>query len=216
MPVTTGSTLPAPDPNGPNSPHGPNRPDDANRPDGTEGPDAAGARSGPRSGASTRTRSRSRTRSRGRSAGDRAFAPPRLEERARALAARPEDWLHRVRLSPDGRWYERLHQDADHEVWVISWLPGQSTGFHDHGGSSGAFAVALGALEEHRVHAGRGLGAGQSRSFGPDYVHDVRNTSAAPAVSVHVYAPPLSSMRRYDVDAQGELVELAAESTDDW
>lgn len=201
MPVTTGSTLPAPDPNGP---HGPNRPDDPDR------PDAADARPGPRSG------TRSRTRSRGRSAGDRAFAPPRLEERARALAARPEDWLHRVRLSPDGRWYERLHQDADHEVWVISWLPGQSTGFHDHGGSSGAFAVALGALEEHRVHAGRGLGAGQSRSFGPDYVHDVRNTSSAPAVSVHVYAPPLSSMRRYDVDAQGELVELAAESTDDW
>jgi mannose-6-phosphate isomerase-like protein (cupin superfamily) len=144
------------------------------------------------------------------------FAPPRLAERARALAARPEEWVHRVRLDPQGRWYERLHQDADHEIWLISWLPGQSTGFHDHGGSAGAFAVALGALEEHRVNGRREVGAGQARSFGPDYVHDVRNASDAPAVSVHVYSPPLSTMRRYDLDAGGELVRLAAESADDW
>ncbi|GAA2147451.1 cysteine dioxygenase [Actinomadura napierensis] len=144
------------------------------------------------------------------------FAPPRLAERARALAANPEEWIHRVRLDPQGRWYERIHQDADHEIWLISWLPGQATGFHDHGGSAGAFAVALGTLEEHRVRARREVGSGQARSFGPDYVHDVRNTSDAPAVSVHVYAPPLSTMRRYDVDAGGELVRLAAESADDW
>ncbi|MWA06588.1 cysteine dioxygenase [Actinomadura sp. LD22] len=144
------------------------------------------------------------------------FAPPRLAERARALADNPEEWIHRVRLDPQGRWYERVHQDADHEIWLISWLPGQSTGFHDHGGSAGAFAVALGALEEHRVRDHRAVGAGQVRSFGPDYVHDVRNTSDAPAVSVHVYAPPLSTMRRYDLDADGELVRLAAESADDW
>ncbi|QKG27547.1 cysteine dioxygenase [Actinomadura verrucosospora] len=144
------------------------------------------------------------------------FAPPRLAERARALAGNPQDWVHRVRLDPQGRWYERVHQDADHEIWLISWLPGQSTGFHDHGGSAGAFAVALGTLEEHRVRTSREVGAGQVRSFGPDYVHDVRNTSDAPAVSVHVYAPPLSTMRRYDLDAGGELVRLAAESADDW
>ncbi|MDL4777309.1 MULTISPECIES: cysteine dioxygenase [Thermomonosporaceae] len=149
-------------------------------------------------------------------AGRDAFAPPRLAERAAELAARPGEWLHRVRLSPEGRWYERIHQDADHEIWVISWLPGQSTGFHDHGGSAGGFAVALGTLDEHRVHAGRRIAAGETRSFGPDYVHDVRNTSDAPAVSVHVYAPPLGGMRRFDVDAKGELVEVTAESAADW
>jgi hypothetical protein len=34
---------------------------------------------------------------------------------------------------------------------VISWLPGQGTGFHDHGGSAGAFAVVWGTLLEWRV-----------------------------------------------------------------
>ncbi|WP_067468777.1 cysteine dioxygenase [Actinomadura macra] len=144
------------------------------------------------------------------------FAPPRLAERARDLARDAGQWLHRVRLDPEERWYERLHQDADHEVWVISWLPGQSTGFHDHGDSSGAFAVVLGTLREHRVRTARDVGAGEARSFGPDYVHDVRNTSDAPAVSVHVYSPPLSSMRRYDLDATGGLVQLADESAEDW
>ncbi|MCP9956000.1 cysteine dioxygenase [Actinomadura madurae] len=148
--------------------------------------------------------------------GDGRFAPPRLAERAREIAAAPHEWVRRVRLDPDGRWYERVHLDADHEIWLISWLPGQSTGFHDHGGSAGAFAVALGTLEEDRVRARQDIGAGQARAFGPGYVHDVRNTSDAPAVSVHVYSPPLAAMRRYDLGPDGELVRLADESADDW
>jgi predicted metal-dependent enzyme (double-stranded beta helix superfamily) len=144
------------------------------------------------------------------------LGPAALAARARALADHPEEWLHRVRLSSDGRWYERVHLDNDHEVWLISWLPGQSTGFHDHGGASGAFAVALGSLEEHDVAAARTVACGVTRQFGPGYVHDVRNTSAAPAVSVHVYAPPLSEMRRYDLAEDGRLVELVTESAADW
>lgn len=145
-----------------------------------------------------------------------ALGPAALAERARALAEHPEEWLHRVRLSPDGRWYERIHADAEHEVWVISWLPGQSTGLHDHGDSAGAFAVALGALREYRPRGARAVDTGESRTFGPGYIHDVRNESTAPAVSVHVYSPPLSVMNRYDVDAAGALVELTAESATDW
>ncbi|WP_131741354.1 cysteine dioxygenase [Actinomadura roseirufa] len=149
-------------------------------------------------------------------AGGAPFAPPRLAERARQFARDSHEWLHRVRLDPQGRWYERIHQDADHEIWVISWLPGQSTGFHDHGDSAGAFAVALGTLDEHRVRAVRQVGVGDVHSFGPDYVHDVRNTSDAPAVSVHVYSPPLQSMRRYDLDPAGGLVQVKSESAEDW
>jgi mannose-6-phosphate isomerase-like protein (cupin superfamily) len=140
---------------------------------------------------------------------------PRLAEIARSLADRPDEWLHRVRLSADGRWYERLHQDADHEVWLISWLPGQATGFHDHGESAGAFAVVLGSLEEREPGETRTVEAGQSWEFGVDYVHDVRNASGAPAVSVHVYSPPLSTMRRYEQTGDG-LVEVAVEQTEDW
>jgi len=142
-------------------------------------------------------------------------AESRLAEMAGALAAAPDDWLRRVRLNPDGRWYERLHRDDDHEVWLISWLPGQSTGLHDHGGSRGAFAVALGELEERDLGATRRGGAGQTRAFGADHIHDVRNTSTAPAVSVHVYSPPLAVMNRYELTDAG-LVRLAEERADQW
>jgi hypothetical protein len=138
-----------------------------------------------------------------------------LTGRARALAAAPADWLHRVRLSADGRWYERVHRDRHHEVWLISWLPGQSTGFHDHGDSRGAFAVALGSLEEHDIAGPRRLTAGQARGFGRGYVHDVRNNSPAPAVSVHVYSPPLSVMNRYDLIGS-DFVLLAQEDAGVW
>jgi rhodanese-related sulfurtransferase/mannose-6-phosphate isomerase-like protein (cupin superfamily) len=118
-----------------------------------------------------------------------------------SLFASSKGWIDRVRLSVERRWYERLYQDADYDIWVISWLPGQSTGFHDHGESSGAFIVTTGILEEHRpgeqplvIHPG------ESRAFGPDYAHDVRNDSLAPSVSIHAYSPPLSEMKEYELD----------------
>ncbi|HYB18693.1 MAG TPA: cysteine dioxygenase family protein [Streptosporangiaceae bacterium] len=135
-----------------------------------------------------------------------------LTDVVQALAASPADWLARVRLNPDGRWYERIHLDDTHEVWVISWLPGQATGFHDHGGSAGAFAVVWGTLTERRVSGGaltgqilvKPVGAGGSRAFGPRYIHDVRNAAASVvAVSVHAYSPPLPRMTRYELTPAG-------------
>ncbi|REE96762.1 cysteine dioxygenase [Thermomonospora umbrina] len=139
----------------------------------------------------------------------------RPAEIARSLAAAPQDWVRRVRLSTEERWYERLHEGDDHEIWLISWMPGQSTGFHDHGGSRGAFAVALGCLQEHDLSVSRSLSAGEYREFGPSYIHEVGNVTNAPAVSVHVYSPPLTTMNRYDL-TDGGLVRLAEERADQW
>jgi predicted metal-dependent enzyme (double-stranded beta helix superfamily) len=147
-----------------------------------------------------------------------------LADVARRLAGNPAEWLTRVRLSPVGRWYERIHLDDSHEVWVISWLPGQATGFHDHGGSAGAFAVVWGTLLERRVAGGlatgqvlaKPVGAGGSRAFGPRYIHDVRNAAAATvAVSVHAYSPPLPEMTRYDL-TPGGLVKRDTEAAAGW
>ena len=146
-----------------------------------------------------------------------------LDDVVLRLAASPADWIARVRLNPAGRWYERIHLDDSHEVWVISWLPGHATGFHDHGGSGGAFAVVYGTLMERRVAgaatAGQVLakqvGAGGSRAFGPRYIHDVCNAAAAVAVSVHAYSPPLPQMTRYDL-TPGGLVKLATEGAAAW
>jgi mannose-6-phosphate isomerase-like protein (cupin superfamily) len=121
-------------------------------------------------------------------------------------------WRSLVRFTAGHRWYHRLDPggpDAAYEIWLLSWLPGQQTGFHDHGDAAGAFAVASGALTEVTGRPGvaavreRSLAVGAVRSFGPEHLHDVRNLGVAPAVSVHAYSPPLSAMRRYELTTGG-------------
>jgi predicted metal-dependent enzyme (double-stranded beta helix superfamily) len=146
-----------------------------------------------------------------------AISPAELAQIVRRFADRPELWRSQVRFETNERYYVRLEQDDDHEVWLLTWLPGQRTGFHDHGESSGAFAVISGALTETAAAAGRPepkgrkLAEGAARSFGPRYVHDVRNDATEPAISIHAYSPPLASMRRFDVAENGELRVTAEE-----
>lgn len=123
-----------------------------------------------------------------------------------------------LQFDADERWHQRIYRDRRLDVWLITWLPEQGTQLHDHGGSSGSFTVISGELSE-AVHGRRGLtevrhGPGDSVGFGPHYVHDVRNLSDRPAVSVHAYSRPLSRMNYYDL-AAGELVLLATVETDD-
>jgi predicted metal-dependent enzyme (double-stranded beta helix superfamily) len=145
-----------------------------------------------------------------------------LAAQVRRLTERPAEWVSRVRLDTEGRWYEQVHADDSYELWLISWLPGHTTGFHDHGGANGAFSVVWGTLDECVVSRGgtdamvRRVPQGEVRSFGPHYVHDVRNTSRdAVAVSVHAYSPPLSHMTRYDL-TPGGLVVASTETQADW
>jgi Cysteine dioxygenase type I len=137
-------------------------------------------------------------------------SPAGLAEIALTAASRPREWLSLVRYQTGRRWYKRLEWEG-HELWLLSWLPGQHTGFHDHGTSAGAFAVASGSLVEQAAPgglpepSGRTFSPGAVKSFGSAYIHDVRNDSAWPAVSIHAYSPPLSSMRRYEVVSGGVL-----------
>lgn len=152
----------------------------------------------------------------------RILSPRQLAAEVRRLTATPAEWVTRVRLDSEGRWYERIQLSESCEVWLISWLPGQSTGFHDHGGSAGAFGVVWGALDECVVprSGSRALvsqvASGDVRAFGPRYIHDVRNSAAGTvAVSVHAYSPPLSEMTRYDL-TPGGLVVSGTEGEEDW
>ena len=148
------------------------------------------------------------------------ISPAGLGAIIRSIASAPGQWGHLVRFSAGHRWYCRLEESASYEVWLLSWLPGQQTGFHDHGDASGAFAVADGELLESTAQVGRreirsrSLVTGAVRSFGPAYLHDVRNAGDRPAVSVHAYSPALSLMRRYEMAGSG-LVQVGAESADD-
>src|SRR4051794_23214316 len=70
---------------------------------------------------------------------------------AARYAAAPEQWPVAPRFNPVDRWYHRLAVADDHEVWLLTWLPGQGTELHDHGGSAGAFHVVGGTLTEDTV-----------------------------------------------------------------
>jgi hypothetical protein len=132
-----------------------------------------------------------------------------------------------VEYDADQRWHQRLYRDQRVDLWLISWLPSQGTQLHDHGGSSGAFTVLSGELSEavyrpatvqsrEDQHLREHLRtAGASIGFGRRYVHDVRNLGETPAVSVHAYSPPLTTMTFYDVDEAGRLQTLASLATDD-
>jgi hypothetical protein len=123
-----------------------------------------------------------------------------------------------IDFDPDQRWHQRIYRDRRMDVWLISWLPSQGTELHDHGGSSGAFTVLTGVLDEAVVTGGelsdRPRRAGRSIGFGPHYVHDVRNLCDEPAVSVHAYSPPLTTMNYYDL-AGGRLQKIATIETED-
>jgi Cysteine dioxygenase type I len=128
----------------------------------------------------------------------------------------------------DDRWFVRLHGDDEVDIWLISWVPGQRTELHDHGGSLGALTLLSGSLDEFRWDGERlrrrRLEAGDQAAFPLGWVHDVvwarTATSAAvpppadPTLSVHVYSPPLTVMSYYEVTAQHTLRRKRTELTD--
>jgi len=110
---------------------------------------------------------------------------------------------------PD-RYSERLLLTADMEVWLIHWEEGHDTGFHDHDRSGGHVMVVSGAVREERLvvggpPTGRVMRAGESFSFDPADIHRVTHVEGAPAVTIHVYSPPLHSMGAYEVTDEGRL-----------
>ncbi|MYW07151.1 cupin domain-containing protein [Streptomyces sp. SID2563] len=113
---------------------------------------------------------------------------------ARTIAADRDRWAPLVRYDATTRWYHRLHTGPGYEVWLLSWVPGQGSGLHDHGPSSGVLTVLDGELTERTDRGKRTLGAGAQRVFAPGYVHEVVNDSLEPAVSLHVYYPGLTDM----------------------
>ena len=120
---------------------------------------------------------------------------------ARTIAADQDRWRPLVRYDATTRWYARLETGPGYEVWLLSWVPGQGSGLHDHGRSSGVLAVLDGELTERALTGSgevrRTLRTGGQRVFSTGYVHEVVNDALEPAVSLHVYFPGLTEMTSY-------------------
>ncbi|WP_329399433.1 cysteine dioxygenase [Streptomyces melanogenes] len=121
---------------------------------------------------------------------------------ARSLAADPTQWEPLVQYDATSRWYHRLRTGPGYEVWLLSWVPGQRSGLHDHGASSGVLTVLQGELTERTERGTRRLDTGSQRVFAPGYVHEVVNDSLEPAVSLHIYYPGLTDMPMHSTQAE--------------
>jgi predicted metal-dependent enzyme (double-stranded beta helix superfamily) len=137
------------------------------------------------------------------------------------LAEDPALWRLLAQYGAEGRWWRRLHHSDDIDIWLLTWLTGHSTDLHDHGGSAGAFAVVQGSLTEVRVSPStavqpaamhRTVAAGQAVAVPATTVHDVYNASSEPAISLHAYSPPLSTMSFYAIGSDG-LTRLKTRET---
>jgi predicted metal-dependent enzyme (double-stranded beta helix superfamily) len=119
--------------------------------------------------------------------------------------------LAMLRFTEPQRWWTRLALTDGVELWLLSWLPGQHTAPHDHGGASGSFTVLLGEVAEtYRYPTGpvreQRHVTGAALGFGGGRAHQVRNATGARAATVHAYSPPLVPTREYvslhDIPAQ--------------
>ncbi len=144
--------------------------------------------------------------------GRRGLGPIALLDLAREMAGQATRWADRQEGPLAERTYELLELTNDVEVWVIHWPTGGHLQLHDHGGSSGAFWVVDGSLEERYAAEDRSLRHRQittanGAAFGPRYVHDVRNGGHRPATSVHAYSPPMPAMTFYRTTPGGLVAD---------
>jgi predicted metal-dependent enzyme (double-stranded beta helix superfamily) len=103
---------------------------------------------------------------------------------------------------------ELVHTTADYEVWMLSWLPGQITPIHDHGGALNVTAVLSGMVLEERFVRTTGCMvrptwtvsrvAGEIDTLDASVIHRVRPLGRA--VTLHLCAP---------VCRDGQIFELA-------
>jgi cysteine dioxygenase len=146
--------------------------------------------------------------------GARITADTVLEALARSQL-RFDDVAPFVTPQPDRYSRRRVARTGAYEVLVMTWLPGQGSGPHDHAGSVSAFKILRGTAHETRfglaadslvdpvstgeLHEGEvGLDAG-------DVIHAVRNDCSRkePLVSIHVYAPPIPELRTFSARSAG-------------
>lgn len=151
---------------------------------------------------------------------ERDLSGPELQSFVAELAEQPELWIHLVKHDSTQRLYEELFSDDHLTAWLICWMEGHDTGFHDHDGSAGAVTVVSGAVREERLvidgppHS-RVCTVGEHFHFSPADIHRVRHTGPDPAVTLHVYSPPLERMGAYLVDDDGVLVRHPVSHTEE-
>jgi quercetin dioxygenase-like cupin family protein len=142
------------------------------------------------------------------------LTPAELEEFARSLGAQPQRWRELVRHDPEQRVYAQIWDGEEVNAWLICWMDGQETGFHDHDESAAALFVVEGLVREERLRLGgepsrRVYRAGESVVVPAVAIHSVAHAGALPAISIHAYSPPLRRTGTYTVGDDGGIERKA-------
>jgi hypothetical protein len=119
------------------------------------------------------------------------------------------------------RRHRQLVLTPAYDAWLIAWGPSSLLELHDHGGSIGAVQVVRGELIEMysdvvRPHPlrSRTIGRGSGFAVPATRAHEVWNPGPWPALSVHVYSPPLAAMTFFDHHPERFLRPLRTEYGD--
>ena len=136
-----------------------------------------------------------------------------LEQIAIAIRDRPELWEPLLVIDPTHRRYRLLYEDERTDIWVLCWMPGQSTGFHDHDISDVGLAIARGMVVERQLQLPTGATAlelrpGDTRRGPAGYVHSVAHGEDEPLMKVGQYrVDPHGVLRRDAEHGRRELVD---------
>jgi hypothetical protein len=139
------------------------------------------------------------------------LTPAQMREFMKLFKNEPICWKAlgpHVAFSPRGYVRKRLYRNSQWEMLLLCWLPGQKTVIHDHGGSWGATRVLSGCLTESLFRwreraaslsrkASRTLKTAQITVETDATIHQVENGGGTPAISLHIYSPPLVQFHSY-------------------
>ncbi len=139
---------------------------------------------------------------------------PAMAQLAADIVQEEQLWSPFACHDEETRFYRQLYRDPNVDVWLICWVDGQSTGYHDHDRSSGAVCVCAGALLEDwfRVEEDGWVRERTTRhetgsrfDFDASDIHGVRHPGpgTGPATSIHVYSPALWRMGHYEPGPRG-------------
>lgn len=132
--------------------------------------------------------------------GVRDFTKDQLARMAR-LFAHQAGVTSTIERTGDERQRHQLAKTPHLEVWVMTWPPGASTGWHDHGAADGAMVIVEGDLIDRQWRGGsehwRELTAGDEHAVAAGTPHELTNVGDDYAVTIHAYSPGLTEMTPY-------------------
>jgi predicted metal-dependent enzyme (double-stranded beta helix superfamily) len=134
-------------------------------------------------------------------AGDGPLTTEQLVRLSAEIAAHEELWRPLVTADPTRRRYRLLYEDDRVDSWLIMWMPGQGTGFHDHAISGVGLVGVEGAVTEKQMRLPSGsfdveVRNGDTREGPAGYIHSVAHLEGTPAITIHSYSPPLMEVAR--------------------